>query len=76
MNMEKFQATIDRFTDLKKTLSFIEHESPGTSPQLPRRGKQLGPQTDTGKKTDRKTGRLNVIMCLQQRWSGDILFLV
>ena len=40
VNMERFKATVDKFTDLKKTLSYPEHESPGTSPQIPRKKDQ------------------------------------
>ena len=49
VNMERFKATVDKFADLKKTLSYPEHESPGTSPQIPR------------KKDQKKTGILFVI---------------
>ena len=40
MNMERFKATVDKYSDLKKTLSYPEHESPGTSPQIPRKKDQ------------------------------------
>ena len=56
MNMERFKATIDKFTDLKKTLSFPEHESPGTSPQIPRKAAQRVTLKDPGKKADKKIG--------------------
>ena len=40
VNMERFKATVDKFTDLKKTLSYPEHESPGSSPQISRKKDQ------------------------------------
>lgn len=58
INVEQFQATIDRFTDLKKTLSFPEHESPGTAPQLTRRAVQVAPQKDPGKNMNKKPGMI------------------
>ena len=60
MNLEKFQATIDRFTDLKKTLSFPDHDSPGTSPQLPRRAEQIMAQNDAARKAAGKSGEITI----------------
>ena len=59
MNLERFQATVDRFTDLKKTLSFPDHNSPGTSPQLPRRAEHIVAQRNVGRKPAGKPGELN-----------------
>ena len=61
INMEQFQATVDRFTDLKKTLSFPEHESPGTSPQLSRKIVQPAPQKDPEKNMNKKSGMIKII---------------
>ena len=70
INMEQFQATVDRFTDLKKTLSFPEHESPGTSPQLSRRTVQPAPQKDSGKNMNKKSGMIKIIYMKEP----DLLF--
>ena len=58
MNLERFQATVDRFTDLKKTLSFPDRDSPPTSPQLPRRTEHITAQREAVRKPAGKPGEL------------------
>ena len=76
MNLERFQATVDRFTDLKKTLAFPGHDSTGTSPQVPRRAEQMGAKREAGRKPAGKPGELTTVVFLLGNGTSWLLIFV